>query len=1282
MTQSLRSDQTHPKQLLLDTRDRRPLLTAGFSFALLTLALLALRGGDAPLSLSLIMAWVVSFVISTALLMMADNRERLPWLGLAIAMMLSFGLAESPAGALLIGLFTAPLAAWLGDIGRKHSQPFLHQVALLWTLTLPAPLMLLLAFAAVGQNAQSVTQFAVLIFTLLIVQGLRLVIEQAVLQATRLKTATSWALECVPLWLDVVVSVGIVLAALLSSAWWSAALLVAGAAYAYAALEARRNTQHLRTNIEALQAHNNKFVQASDTEFEIATAIEQADAVDALLQRAQTLTHADAAILYRVDSGLRRVTLETAHGISDEQRAAWASLPHLPKAYRQDIFTAERSNADLKRFPEFAASEYATIHEMPLRAGNHIWGLLRLYFRHVHHLSEQDQALLDRLTGHAGVLIDNLEYYQVIESYANELAQLSHLSRVSTASLSMDEVLADMVRIMRQMISVKTVTLALTRSETTESPSLKLYGDAAAVDMLMFEHLPELEAMRREARPQAVQYRLNDAHLSPAMRELVALHGETLAIFPLLSQLDLLGMILLGDAAVSGLSDRQWQLIEMASNQIAAQVLNVRLYDITNQALDQRLQQLNILTTIAQQISAATDIDTILATMLEMAVKSTGANLGTVALLDTVDDTWKIIYYTESGVLKRAQRSRSADDGIFGQVSRLRDTLVIRDTRETPQAYGSDEVTVYLSAIGVPLMSENKVIGVLRMESLRPDFFSREQSAFLNNLAQHAVISIENAHMLEERQHQILTLRNLQALSIKLSHVTETPIVAQTVLQTALDMLNGRKAALFRIQLESGMSGLDTLGEFPATTADAPNAVLFKNSAVARRAAQTGEAQIAQETYRNERGEQQLLNALAVPIRRGERVREILCIGFEQPRNFSKRELDAIALLASQAAGHLENASLHEFIGANNDRMHAILNSMRDGIIVLNKTGNLVVTNPAAQRLLGIDLAEYEGQNFVDVLLGQTGRELEANATYTRDEVTALARQLRLEPERISRRQFSRATPKQAIYIEEIGSPVVDSHGQISGRLLVLRDVTEQKLLADYRDEVTHMAVHDLRGPLASIISSLNFTLDEPGISTDEPILRKTLTLSLDSANNLMRLVESMLDIARLEKRQMPLQLLPASIEHLIGEAVTSLDSSIQQASVQLRQNVPAVLPLLNVDHDVMRRVLINLIDNALRFTPSNTEILVEVEECPDMLIVRVADSGPGIPVAERERIFERFRQVKDNVPLRGSRGNGLGLTFCKLAVEAHGGQLWVEQDSPLPGACFAFTLPTLPKTA
>jgi two-component system sensor histidine kinase KdpD len=139
---------------------------------------------------------------------------------------------------------------------------------------------------------------------------------------------------------------------------------------------------------------------------------------------------------------------------------------------------------------------------------------------------------------------------------------------------------------------------------------------------------------------------------------------------------------------------------------------------------------------------------------------------------------------------------------------------------------------------------------------------------------------------------------------------------------------------------------------------------------------------------------------------------------------------------------------------------------------------------------------------------------------------------------------------------------------------------------------------------------------------------------------------------------------------------MAALSGSLEEANIDLDVEVDPDLTPLNIDPVIIQRVLVNLLDNALRHTPTDGRILLTARRKGSDVIIRVADSGPGIPAGERDRIFERFRQVKDNIPVRGPKGSGLGLTFCKLAVEAHEGHIWVDTDGPLSGACIALSLP------
>ncbi len=404
----------------------------------------------------------------------------------------------------------------------------------------------------------------------------------------------------------------------------------------------------------------------------------------------------------------------------------------------------------------------------------------------------------------------------------------------------------------------------------------------------------------------------------------------------------------------------------------------------------------------------------------------------------------------------------------------------------------------------------------------------------------------------------------------------------------------------------------------------------------------------------------------------------MLCLRYPDQQQLTPRDLDLVNRFGVLAAHHLDDAILYRASMDANNRTQALLNSTRDGVLLLDHDGIMIECNPSAERLLGIDRETFLGKHFVAMLF----QLMEANEVngmgYSRAQLTHLARQLRTEPERITRRQFERTTNHQSVHIEEIGSPLVDQSGQIVGRLLVMRDITEQKLLTDFRNEIMNMAVHDLRGPLAAIISGLSFVMDELQSMENTELMTTTLNWSLESANSLMRLVESLLDINKLENRQMPLERVAIHVPDLVESAYRALANTIKTAEIQLTIDVDPALTIY-ADEELMRRVLVNLLDNAVRYTPSGERVQLTARISPTetgKALFRLADSGPGIPEEERERVFERFRQIKANAPVRGGKGSGLGLTFCKLAVEAHGGSIWTETDSNLPGACFALTVP------
>ncbi len=235
----------------------------------------------------------------------------------------------------------------------------------------------------------------------------------------------------------------------------------------------------------------------------------------------------------------------------------------------------------------------------------------------------------------------------------------------------------------------------------------------------------------------------------------------------------------------------------------------------------------------------------------------------------------------------------------------------------------------------------------------------------------------------------------------------------------------------------------------------------------------------------------------------------------------------------------------------------------------------------------------------------------------------------------------------------------------------ILRDITERKELDSLRNDLTAMIYHDLRSPLANIVSSLD-VLYSMVPENDRETVESILKIAENSTDRIQRLVSSLLDVSRLESGQ-PVadQKVVATLE-LIQNAIRDVTPVTGGRRQALSSDLPDQLPPVWVDEDMARRVLINLMENASKFTPSGGRIEVGAREEDDMVHIWVKDNGPGIPIAEQEYIFDKFTRLHGN-----SRpgGLGIGLAFCRLAVLGHGGRIWVESE-PGKGAAFHFTFP------
>lgn len=330
-------------------------------------------------------------------------------------------------------------------------------------------------------------------------------------------------------------------------------------------------------------------------------------------------------------------------------------------------------------------------------------------------------------------------------------------------------------------------------------------------------------------------------------------------------------------------------------------------------------------------------------------------------------------------------------------------------------------------------------------------------------------------------------------------------------------------------------------------------------------------------------------------------------------------------------------------------RFSGLLERMTDGVLITDREGRVRLINPAAARLLGVAPEEVLGRSFVQVVWDYR--------------LVALWEACRERGEEGA--ELIDLAPRRPVVFQAIVTPL---EGEEGAALVLLQDLTRVRELETVRRDFVANVSHELRTPLATL-KALVETLRE-GALEDPQAARRFLERMEGELDRLDRIVGELLELARIESGRIPLQMAQVTVAEVVGPPVEELRPLAERAGLRLTVSLPSDLPPVLVDVDGIRRVVANLVHNAIQFTPSG-EVTVRAERVGDEVIISVQDTGVGIAPEELPRVFERFYKA------RGSRsgGAGLGLAIAKHIVLAHGGRIWAE-SVPGQGSTFSVALP------
>ena len=332
------------------------------------------------------------------------------------------------------------------------------------------------------------------------------------------------------------------------------------------------------------------------------------------------------------------------------------------------------------------------------------------------------------------------------------------------------------------------------------------------------------------------------------------------------------------------------------------------------------------------------------------------------------------------------------------------------------------------------------------------------------------------------------------------------------------------------------------------------------------------------------------------------------------------------------------------------------------GLIIVDADEVILEFNPAAERITGFKREEVIGKNYHDVIPGLPCQ------------LKDVQKQIAERKDKIFVHLEGTITHKDGheIPVRYTAAPLVKG-SELKGAIAIFRDVTKEKKLEQHRRVLISMFAHDLKGPLA-IAGGLLLRLRQGKAGTLNEKQIQYLDTIIREIGKVDKYIRSFLDIVRMEAGQISLSKELCDMHSLISELLADIDVKARQKNITIKMEIPEDLPLVYVDKEQLQRVFFNLLDNAIKYSPDNSHIVISCKDIGESVLCVVEDSGPGIAEEDLPYIFDPFYRANYSESVEGT---GIGLAIVKTIIEAHGGRVWVKNKVPPEhGAIFSFTIP------
>lgn len=1070
------------------------------------------------------------------------------------------------------------------------------------------------------------------------------------------------------------------------------AVLTTVAAQAAVALENARLFEETRQRLQQV----NTLLEVSR---DVATRLDVTSLLQSILEAAvESVTAAERGSILLLDEAAQELAVAAQIGYAevirsdvrlrvDEGFAGWVCREGRPDivvdAHTDPRFVVTDSSKDIR-----------SIMSAPLQGRRGLVGVINLdNLTQTAAFGRADLEFLSGLASQAAVAIENARLFQEREQRIGELTGVNEVSRAISSTMRLDDLLDTIRREAGRLVDTRNFLIALydERSDTVSFPVYHEFGERVEIQERQAGRGLTEYVIRQKA-PVLINRDLDQFCKEHKIRFTGTPSHSWLGV-PMLYMDRVTGIIALQDYEhYDAYTEHHVRLLSTIANQAAIAVQNARLFsdlEMSRTELETRLIQLGALQEVSQAISGTLEVDVVLDTVLDAVTATMGFSYAVISLVD--EEAGEVHAARGIGVapdqIAESRQSLDSND-IMADIVRSGKTEIIdgwdeRFNREMFDKYGhANLVRVY-----APLVARGKVVGLIEAGYAREvrSTITQDDIEVLQTFLAQASIAIDNARlfaeirrfteelerMVEARTQQLQDEKNrLEALHTITTELSSSLDLDEILLKTIdlASMATGRSLGMVLLR-EPGSTDLVCRAMLDEGNQLRPGrqVIALATAAALRKVLEEREPLRIEDLSADPRAaELPVLPAgtrsvAAVPLVSAEDVVGVIVLTHSQVGFFDDDAMRLLSTLGAEVATAIHNAELYAYINdqalrlsemltyqqEEASKVRSILQSIADGVIVVDRSGQILLANPAAPQILGMRLEDLQGRNTSELPGLFMGGGVLAQDTQRFELVDR--------------------------FVNVHSAQVVMDTGEALGRVYVLRDITKEVEADRSKSEFISTVSHELRTPLTSIKGYVDLIL-LGSVGEVTPMQKSFLDVVRANSNRLVDLINDILDISRVETGRIVLNMEPIAIGELVDEVTESARAEIERKHLQLDVQVPSDLPLVHADRKRIVQVLNNMVSNAYKYTREGGHIAVAAGCSDGFLQVSVTDSGVGISKEDLKKLFTRFFRA-DN-PLRDEvGGTGLGLAISKSFVELHGGEMWVESEVDV-GSTFHFTLP------